>query len=273
VKRHLRNARRRLRDLGPVYVVLAPLRRAAQIADVRIERRQLMIEERRGVLGEAHRAWRDHTPEANRRRWGGWDWSRHGEEWTISPEWKQSLIDEVLLPTIPAGGTVVEIGPGAGRWTEVLHPRAERLIAVDLDERILEHCRQRLGAPDNVDFVLGDGSTLPGVEDRSVDAVWSFDVFVHIAPAVQERYMAELARVLKPGAVAAIHHADGRDLGTLKSRRGWRAPMSARLFAALAEQHGLVAEKVIRTWGPAGEHDLGAYRDAISVLRSPRRSA
>jgi hypothetical protein len=46
--------------------VLAPLRRAAQLADFRIEQRLLAIEERRGVLGEAHRAWRDHTPEANR---------------------------------------------------------------------------------------------------------------------------------------------------------------------------------------------------------------
>ena len=119
---HLDNARRRLRDFGPAYVVLAPIRRAAQIVDARIEQRQLTIEGRRGVLGEAHRAWRDHAPEVNKERWGGWDWSRHGEEWTVSAEWKQALIADVLFPTIPEGGTVLEIGPGAGRWTEVLSP-------------------------------------------------------------------------------------------------------------------------------------------------------
>jgi SAM-dependent methyltransferase len=266
LKRHLDNARRRLRDFGPAYVVLAPIRRAAQIVDARIEQHQLMIEGRRGVLGEAHRAWRDHAPEANKKRWGGWDWSHRGEEWTISAEWKQALIDEVLLPTIPEGGTVLEIGPGAGRWTEVLYPRADKLIAVDLDAGILEHCRDHLGAPDNVEFMVTTGSALPGVQ---VDAIWSFDVFVHIAPIDQDRYMAEFARVLKPGGVMAIHHADGRDLGALTSQRGWRAPMSTTLFAAIAEQHGLTADKVITTWGPSAEHDLGAYRDAISVVRRP----
>jgi SAM-dependent methyltransferase len=268
---HLDNARRRLRDFGPAYVVLAPIRRAAQIIDARIEQRQLTIEGRRGVLGEAHRAWRDHAPQVNKERWGGWDWSRHGEEWTISADWKQALIADVLLPTIPEGGTVLEIGPGAGRWTEVLSLRADKLIAVDLDERILEHCRDHLGAPDNVEFMLTTGSALPDVRDHSVDAIWSFDVFVHIAPIDQDTYLAEFARVLKPGGVAAIHHADGRDRGALTSRRGWRAPMCTSLFAAIAERHGLTAEKVITTWGPNAEHDLGAYRDAISVLRQPAR--
>ncbi|HEY6886371.1 MAG TPA: hypothetical protein VI300_01290, partial [Solirubrobacter sp.] len=61
----------------------------------------------------------------------------------------------------------------------------------------------------------------------------------------------------------------GRDRGALTSRRGWRAPMSTTLFAAIAAQHGLTAEKVITTWGPNAEHDLGAYRDAISVVRRP----
>jgi SAM-dependent methyltransferase len=249
--------------------VLAPLRRAAQLADIRLEHRMLAIEERRGVLGEAHRAWRDHTPEANKDRWGGWDWSRHGEEWTASPEWKQSLIDEVLLPTIPEGGTVLEIGPGAGRWTKVLYPRADHLIAVDLDERILAHCRDRLGAPANVDFRLGTGSGVPDVAGDSIDAIWSFDVFVHIAPTDQAAYLADFARDLTPGGVAAIHHPDGRNRGALPSRRGWRAPMSARLFAALAEAHGLRAERVITSWGPNGEHDLAIYHDAITVLRRP----
>ena len=41
----------------------------------------------------------------------------------------------------------------------------------------------------------------------------------------------------------------------------------AELFAALARRHELTAERVIRSWGRDGEHDLGIYHDAISVLR------
>ena len=49
------------------------------------------------MLGEAHRAWRDHTPEANRDHWGGWDWSRHGWGTLIYPD-----ILRVVIPSVVA---------------------------------------------------------------------------------------------------------------------------------------------------------------------------
>ena len=104
--------------------------------------------------------------------------------------------------------------------------------------------------------------------DRSVDAVWSFDVFVHIAPGDQAGYLSEIARVLRPGGVAAIHHADGRNRGLLASRTGWRAPMTAALFAALARERGLEVARVIRSFGN-GPHALDAFGDAITVLHRP----
>jgi SAM-dependent methyltransferase len=234
-----------------------------RIVDLRLEREQA-----RAVLGPAHRGWRGNSAGENERRWTSWDWSAGGEEWTASPEWKQALIDDVLLPTIPPGGTVLEIGPGAGRWSAVLAPRAERLVLVDVTPHVLELCRERLGDPPHVAYVRSHGSDLPGVADASVDAVWSFDVFVHVAPLDQARYLEELARVLRPGGVAAIHHADGRNNGALPSRAGWRAPMSAGLFAALAARRGLAVERLVRSWS-GGRHDLGAYGDVITVLRKP----
>ena len=65
-----------------------------------------------------------------------WDllpWEKEkGEEWTESGQWKQSLIDDVMLKYIKPGLKVLEIGPGAGRWTEILQPVAAKLIAVDV---------------------------------------------------------------------------------------------------------------------------------------------
>jgi len=220
------------------------------------------------MLGPAHRAWRDNSPGENRERWNRWDWSRFGEEWSASEEWKQALVDEVLLPTIPAGGTVLEIGPGGGRWSVVLAPRSERLILVDVAQRPLELVRERLAGAENVEYVVTDGSALTGVRDASVDAVWSFDVFVHVAPRDQAGYVAEIARVLRPGGVAAIHHADGRNRGIAPSRRGWRAPMTVELFTSLAREHDLAVERVVRAWGE-GRHGLDAYGDVVSVLRRP----
>lgn len=129
---------------------------------------------------------------------------------------------------------------------------------------MLDLCMARLGNPANVRGVVTPGSALPEVADRSVNVVWSFDAFVHIAPTDQDRYLSEIARVLRPGGVAVIHHADGRNQGVAPSRQGWRAPMSVDLFSALAKSHGLRSERVIRDWS-AGQHRLDAYADAISV--------
>ena len=237
-------------------------RRATQaVTDWALEREQA-----RGVLGPAHRRWHEHSSVENRAHWTNWDWSSLGEEWNASDEWKQSLIDDVLLTTIPAGGTVLEIGPGGGRWSVILADRAERTILVDVTPAVLELCRQRLGSGPDVQYVLSGGADLPGVTDRSIDAVWSFDVFVHIAPMDQARYLDEIARVLRPGGVAAIHHADGRNRGRLSSRRGWRAPMSAHLFATLAGDRNLTVQRQLRSWCD-GRFDLGAYSDVISVMR------
>jgi SAM-dependent methyltransferase len=230
--------------------------------------RLLEFEQRRRVLGPAHRAWRGNSVEENLDRWTVWDWSALGEEWNASPEWKQGLIDDVLLKTVPPGGTVLEIGPGGGRWSEALAKRADRLVLVDVTPRVLDLVRERLADPGHVSYVRSSGSDLPGVEDGSVDAIWSFDVFVHVAPVDQAGYLDEIARVLAEGGVAAIHHADGRNRGAMPSRAGWRSPMSAGLFAALAEARGLRVEGQLRSWSE-GRHDLGAFGDVITVLRAP----
>ncbi len=235
----------------------------------RVLDRRLEHEQRAGVLGRAHRDWRGNSATDNRDRWTTWDWSSRGEEWTASTEWKQALIDDVLLAWIPEGGVVLEIGPGAARWSAVLQPRARRLVLVDVSDRPLALCCERFGATDNVEYVLSAGDDLPGVGDSSVDAIWSFDVFVHVAPVDQAGYLTEIARVLTPGGAAVIHHADGRNLGSLPSRQGWRSPMSRHLFATLADTRGLVVETQIDSWGEDGCHGLSAYHDAISVCRKP----
>ena len=244
----------------------ARARRAVRRASERVHDRRLEREQERGVLGPAHRGWSGNSAVENRDRWERWDWTSLGEEWSASPEWKQGLVDEVLLPNIPPGGTVLEIGPGGGRWSEVLAARADRLVLVDVAPRVLKVVRERLGDPDHVRYLRTTGSDLAGVEDASVNAIWSFDVFVHVAPVDQAGYLDEMARVLAPGGTAVIHHADGRNRGELPSRAGWRSPMSAGLFAALAEERGLRVERQLSSWS-GGRHDLGAFADVITVLR------
>jgi SAM-dependent methyltransferase len=256
VSDHRAGATRRLADSA---------RGAVRRLEWAVEDRRLTAEQRRRVLGPAHRRWQG--PTDHRRYWSTYDWSGLGEEWNASPGWKRSLIEDVLVRWIPADVAVLEIGPGAGRWSVALSERAPRLVLVDVSERPLELCRERFAGCERIQYVLSSGNDLPGVEDRSVDAVWSFDVFVHVAPTDQAGYLTEIARVLVPGGLAVIHHADGRNRGHQPSRAGWRSPMSRDLFAALAAERGLQVEHQFDSWGPDGRYDLSAYGDAITVCR------
>jgi ubiquinone/menaquinone biosynthesis C-methylase UbiE len=140
-------------------------------------------------------------------------------------------------------------------------------VLVDVSERSLEICRERFGDGGRIEYVRSSGSDLPGVGDCSIDAVWSFDAFVHMTPRDQAAYLEEIARVLVPGGIAVVHHSDGRNRGQLPSRFGWRAPMSRELFAALASRYGLRVEAQFDSWGPDGCYDLSSYAEAITVCR------
>ena len=262
VAERLRTLRERSRELGPAYALTDLARRSARRVADRLEDRVLAIEGARGVLGPAHRAFTRYEATGEREVWSSWDWSTGGEEWNESAEWKASLIEHVLRPSIAAGGVVLEIGPGAGRWTEHLRERADRLVLVEATDEVLELTRRRYVDDPAVSFVRTGGSDVPGVSDSSVDAVWSFDVFVHLAPLDTAGYLTEVARVLRPGGIATIHHSGGRN------PRGWRAPMTARLFANLAAERGLEVERQFDSWD-GGRFDVRPFGDVITRLRAP----
>jgi SAM-dependent methyltransferase len=243
------------------------LRHAVRRAGWALEDRRLSAEQSRGELGRAHRRWGENSVAANRSWWDRYDWSGGGEEWSASSEWQAALVSCVLERLVPQDAAVLEIGPGAGRWSVPLAERAGSLVVVDVSATALERTRARIGDAPHISYVQGSGCDLPAVADSSIDTVWSFDVFVHVAPLDVAGYLDEIARVLAPSGLAVLHHADGRNRGRIPSRHGYRAPMSSGLLAALAAERGLVVEEHVERWGPDGRFDLAAYGDVISVLR------
>src|SRR5215210_2549727 len=125
------------RELGTGYAATEVARSLARRASERSENRLLATEGKLGVLGPAHRRFTRYQATGEHEVWSQWDWSGGGDEWNESPEWKASLVEHVLCATMPRGGTILEIGPGAGRWTEHLHELADRLILVEATEEVL----------------------------------------------------------------------------------------------------------------------------------------
>jgi SAM-dependent methyltransferase len=201
----------------------------------------------------------------NRQIWEGWDWSAEGEEWTVSPEWKQSVIDTILRPNIPMGSDILEIGPGAGRWTAELLPRARRLVGIDISEAAIGACRERFRDAEHLELRIGNGRDLGGVTDGSVDAIWSFDVFVHINRRELRTYLPEMARVLRPGGVGIIQHGA---VGGAKG--GWRSDVTADDVRDLTVAAGLDVISQFTSWtGDGREYPAGLYGDAITILKRP----
>ena len=132
----------------------------------------------------------------------------YGMEWgdpEISPPLGY-LRDHFVKPYVSPAATIVEIGPGGGRWTRYLLS-AQRIYAVDYHQELLDELRRGFDRP-NITFVKNNGDDFPGVPDGAADLVFSFGCFVHLDVDIIERYLANMRRLLKPESNVVLHYAD-----------------------------------------------------------------
>lgn len=216
------------------------------------------IRKRRGIPGL-------NSLELNRAIWKSWNWDSGGEEWSSDEAWKQSIIHAFIDRYIPRSSSILEIGPGGGRWTEVLLKRASSYIGIDISPSCIEACRARFGDNDQARFVVGSGRDLEPVASSSIEALWSFDVFVHINQSEVENYAEEFKRVLKPGGIAIIHHGTvGGALG------GWRSNLTQDAMMEILANRGFYVLESTEEWRVGDTtHNLREYRDKITVFSKP----
>ena len=110
-----------------------------------------------------------------------------------------------LGASIPPDATVLDIGCGVGRLTRVLAERAATVYGIDVSAEMIERARRENAHLDNVHWLHGDGASLAGVADASIDVCVSHVVFQHIAnPWITLGYVTEMGRVLRSGGFAAF---------------------------------------------------------------------
>lgn len=200
----------------------------------------------------------------NKAIWEAWDWKAGGEEWTHSEPWKQAVVRDVLCRYLPDHAALLEIGPGGGRWTADLIARASTYTGIDISETCVQVCREKFGSASNAVFAVGSGRDLAGVPDKSLDGIWSFDVFVHINQAEVASYLDEFKRVMRPGAVAVLHH------GSVGGKRGgWRSDMTGDAMKKMLADRGFELVTMFAEWeSPDGTtHPAGLYEDLITVFK------
>jgi len=122
-----------------------------------------------------------------------------------SARWKNTVEKYALpwtLDQIDLGANVLEVGPGPGVTTDLLCPRVEHLTCVEIDRALADSLARRM-AGRNVMVLCEDASAM-SLPAASFDGAVSFTMLHHVqSPALQDRLLAEVARVLRPGGVFA----------------------------------------------------------------------
>ncbi|PSK95452.1 phospholipid N-methyltransferase [Murinocardiopsis flavida] len=116
--------------------------------------------------------------------------------------WGGRALAQVVPASRPA--TVVELGPGTGSVSDVVHQRlapGSTHIAIELDADMVRHLRE---AKPWLDVVHGDAADLRALlaehDVGELDAVVSALPWTLMTGEQQSRVLAEVARALRPGA-------------------------------------------------------------------------
>lgn len=142
-----------------------------------------------------------------------------------------------------AGGQALEVGCGQGYGSELIIRvfGAGRVLAVDIDPRMIWRAQRRIAAkrlPVTVGYASAEA--LP-VQDASFDAVFDFGILHHVID--WRKALSEVHRVLRPGGRFYFEEVTEHALARPTYRRFLEHPttdrFSGEVFVAELEGHGL----------------------------------
>jgi SAM-dependent methyltransferase len=120
-----------------------------------------------------------------------------------------ALTKRLLASYLPQSGRILDLGGGPGRYTIWLAERGYQVVLADLSPELLTIARAQIadaGVGQRVEAIVeADACDLCRWPDASFDAIVCLGPFYHLPdPADRARAAQELARVLRPGGVAAV---------------------------------------------------------------------
>ena len=200
---------------------------------------------------------------------------RAGTYFSEAEEYMQPQWQNIIWPIIENEDFThtLDLACGHGRNTEYLSRYASSIDLVDVNQSCIDACQRRFGSRRNgcnFRYHLTNGTNLLSIPEASISFVYSWDSMVHFDKLVVENYVTEIARVLKPGGTAFLHHSN---LGISLPNSDWtknhggRSDMSAELMKTFAAAAGLTI-KFQRLSGKNDGRGLDDL-DCLSLLRRP----
>jgi len=117
-----------------------------------------------------------------------WDADHASDTWWIEAT-------DTFLSLVPPGGTILDVGCGAGKKSLYMHKRGFSVHGIDLSEKMIELARKKV--PSARFAVANIAEPLP-VKDV-VDGVLAQAVLLHIAKRDVQRVIGNIVAPLKPG--------------------------------------------------------------------------
>lgn len=122
-----------------------------------------------------------------------------------SSHWQKTVETEILpwvLDGLDLGANVLEVGPGPGITTDLLRTRVPHLTCVEIDDALAASLARRMSGR-NVTVIHEDASAM-SLANAAFDGAVCFTMLHHVpSTALQDRLLAEVARVLRPGGIFA----------------------------------------------------------------------
>lgn len=160
---------------------------------------------------------------------------------------RRTVKEEILTDMInicqekdPAQMKVLEIGCGAGRVTRALSEIFGRVFAVDVSGEMVRQATAAVADRPGVKVLQNNGTDLSVLgAERDFDFAFSSIVFQHIpSREVIEKYVSEVNRVLRPGALFKFQVQGDCSIETRPDDTWLGVPFSDQQAVEMAERHG-----------------------------------
>jgi len=167
-------------------------------------------------------------------------------------------IGQLALPEMDRH-KALDFGCGVGRLSVALSEHFNEVVGVDISPSMVRLAREINLDNNRCTFINNSVTTLPQIDDNSVDLVYSNITLQHIPPEATISYLKEFLRIVRPGGLVVFQLPSSYDWTirglTLRFLPNWLASLFRKYYHAKAgaiSMYRLSSKKVLQTIQSAG---------------------